>query len=106
MILLVDSVDVEPPDTDAYLDAFARLYLPGAKARGMELVACWHTPRDIGEDVTVTVVFRLDGWAAWEQARNAAVGDPSMPQWIEARRALMKRGTRRFAEPASFSPLQ
>jgi hypothetical protein len=106
VILLVESVVVAPDDTDAYLDAFERLYLPGATKRGMELVSCWHTPREIGEDVTVTVVFRLDSWRAWEMIRNAAVGDPSMPEWIAARRVLMKHGTRRFAEPASFSPLQ
>ncbi len=106
MILMVESVDVDPADTDAYLDAFERLYLPGATQRGMELVACWHTPREIGEDVTVTVVFRLESWATWEQARNAGVGDPSMPEWIQTRRALMKRGNRRFAEPAAFSPLR
>lgn len=104
MIYLVESVDVAPDDTDRYLDAFRRLYLPGAMDRGLRLVACWHTRRDIGEDVTVMVVFAVAGWAEWERARNAAVLDPAMAEWLSARRELMKRGTRRFYEPAAFSP--
>ena len=104
MIYLVESVDVRPEDVDRYLEAFERHYLPGAMDRGMALVGCWHTPRHIGEDVTVTVTFRLPGWAEWEPMRNAAVGDPNLPVWVEARRELMIRGSRKFYEPAAFSP--
>lgn len=106
MIFLVESVDVRPDDTDAYLDAFAREYLPGATDRGMELVGCWHTPRDLGEDVTVTVTFRIAGWDAWERARNAAVGDPATARWLAVRNSLMRRGSRRFYEAAPISPIR
>ena len=103
MIFLVESVDVRPADTDAYLDAFETHYLPGALERGMDLVGCWHTPKHIGEDVTVTVIFRLPGWAEWEQIRNAAVSDPGVANWVEARRGLMLRGSRKFYEPAALT---
>jgi hypothetical protein len=102
VIHLVDTVEVNEIDLDEYLAAFAENYLPGALERGMELVGCWHTPRQIGEIVTVTVVFRMDSWAEWERIRNAGVGDPQMPAWIDRRRELMLRGSRRFYEPASL----
>ncbi|MFA5884394.1 MAG: NIPSNAP family protein [Acidimicrobiia bacterium] len=103
-VYMVDAVDVAPSDADRYVDAFERLYLPGARQRGMSLAACWHSPRTIGEDVTVFVVFDVGTWAEWEQARNAAVVDPAMPEWLAARREMMRRGTRRFCNAASFSP--
>ena len=105
MIFLVESVDVRPDDVDAYVRGFETHYLPGALERGMELVACWHTPTHIGEDVTVMVVFRLPGWAEWEQIRNAAVGDPGVAAWVAVRRELMLRGSRRFYEPAALTSL-
>ncbi len=66
----------------------------------MELVGCWHTPTEIGEIVTVTVVFRMDSWEEWERIRNAGVRDPRMGEWIDRRRELMVNGTRRFYESA------
>jgi NIPSNAP len=103
VIHLVDTVDVRFEDLDAYLVAFAECYLPGATERGMELVGCWHTPREIGEVVTVTVVFRMESWEAWERIRNAGVGDPQMATWIHRRRELMLSGTRRFYEDARLA---
>jgi hypothetical protein len=102
VIHLVDTVDVRPDDLDAFLAAFSEYYLPGATERGMELVGCWHTPTDIGEMVTVTVVFRLESWAEWERIRNAGVRDPLMSMWVDKRRALMVNGSRRFYEAASL----
>ena len=61
-------------------------------------------PDQIGEMVTVTVVFRLKSWAHWEGIRNAGVRDPLMSTWVDKRRALMITGTRRFYEAASFTP--
>jgi NIPSNAP len=104
VIHLVDTVDVRPDDLEAYLAAFAQYYLAGATDRGMELLGCWHTPTQIGEIVTVTVVFGLDSWAQWEGIRNAGVRDPLMSTWVDRRRALMVKGSRRFYETASFSP--
>jgi hypothetical protein len=100
VIHLVDTVEVQPDDLAAYLAAFAECYLPGATERGMELVACWHTPTDIGEPVTVIVVFRMESWEEWERIRNAGVRDPRTATWIERRRQLMLNGTRRFYESA------
>ena len=104
MIHLVDTVEVRADDLDALLDAFRRYYLAGATERGMELVACWHTPRGIGDVVDVIVVFALEGWEAWERIRNEGVRDRRMATWVERRRALVLRGTRRFYEPSALAP--
>jgi hypothetical protein len=104
VIHLVDTVDVQPDDLESYLGTFAHYYLPGATERGMELVGCWHTPTQIGEMVTVIVVFRLESWEQWQRIRNAGVRDPRMAAWVDQRRALMVNGSRRFYEAASFSP--
>lgn len=95
-VVMVDAVTVEAADAAGYVDAFERLYLPGARARGLELVACWQTPGDIGEAVTVTTALAVGSWADWERARNAAVADPAVAEWIAARRAVMRRGRRQF----------
>jgi hypothetical protein len=104
VIHLVDTVEVQPHDLEAYLAAFGETYLPGATERGMELVASWHTPTDIGEPVTVIVVFRMESWEEWERIRNAGVRDPRMGEWIDRRRELMVNGTRRFYESAAIPP--
>jgi hypothetical protein len=103
VIHLVDTVEVRPDDLQSYLAAFAEYYLAGATDRGMELVGCWHTPSQIGEVVSVTVVFRLESWAQWEAIRNEGVRDPLMSTWVDRRRALMLTGSRRFYEAAAFS---
>lgn len=102
-VLMVDELVVAPADLERLLDAFDRTYLPGARRRGMELVACWHTPAAIGEDVVVMVVFAVGTWAEWEQARNAAVRDPGMPEWLAVRAEVMRGGTRRFVTAPSRS---
>lgn len=95
-VLLVDVVTVPEARVDAYLDGFARLYLTGARRRGLELVACWRTPSGLGEDVTVTTALDVGTWAAWERARNAAVADPDVAEWIRVRRSLVTGGRRTF----------
>jgi len=104
-VLLVDVVTVPEDRVDAYLDGFTRLYLAGARRRGLELVACWRTPAGTGEDVTVTTALDVGTWAAWEQARNAAVADPDVAEWIRRRasdvRDLARALTRRAEGPVA-----
>ena len=104
MIHLVDTVEVRPDDVEPYLSAFAEYYLPGAVDRGMQLLGCWHTPTQIGENVSIMAVFAVGTWAEWETIRNAGVRDPQMSTWIDRRRELMLNGSRRFYESASISP--
>ncbi|MBM3658438.1 MAG: hypothetical protein FJW95_02905 [Actinobacteria bacterium] len=100
-VLMVDTVAVDPDAAVGYVAAFERLYLPGARARGLELVACWATPTDIGEPVTVTTVLDVGAWSDWERARNAAVADPAVGEWIAFRRSVMRTGRRTFVNSSS-----
>ena len=104
MIYLVESIEVEPSNTERFLKAFHDVFLPPARDRGMKLVAVWHTPTQIGEDVTITSIFELRDWDQWNDLRKKAVLDPEMPKWLEIREQLAKRGRRHFYTPAEFSP--
>jgi hypothetical protein len=105
VIYLVESIDVAEPDADAYLAALEQEYLPLARGWGLELVSCWRTPGGLGEDVTVTTTFRVRDWAEWEEIRGRSVLDPANAAWVVRRNAFMRRGTRRFHEPAPWSPM-
>ncbi len=105
MIYLVESIDVAEGDADEYLSALEQEYLPACRGWGLELALCWRTPGGLGEDVTVTHAFRLDDWAHWEAIRGRMVLDPANAAWVARRAPLMRRGTRRFTEPAGFSPM-
>lgn len=96
LLHVVDEVEVAAEHVAAYLGAFEQCYLPGARARGLELVTCGATPAGIGEPVVVVTVLAAGDWAAWERARNDAVRDPAVAEWVEVRRDLMVRGRRRF----------
>ncbi len=105
MLYLLDTTVVDAADTDRFLEAFESTFLPAATERGVELVACWHTPTTLGEDVDVVSIFRLKDWAHWNELRRKAVLDPAMQEWIELLGRLRKGGSRRFFTPAAFSPL-
>ena len=70
MIYLVDNIIVAPENTEKYLELFQTVYLPSAKERDLELVACWHTPMDIGEDVTIITIWALRDWKHWNQVQK------------------------------------
>lgn len=107
MMYVVDSILVDPADTDRYLELLDKQLVPSAKKRGMDLVACWHTRPDLGEDVTVMTVWSVKGdYAEWNELRKRAVLDPAWHQWLEEALPLRKGGTRRFYHPAAFSPMR
>ena len=105
MLYMVENIQIAPEDTDRYLKLFERMELPAAKARGMTLVSCWHTPTTLGEDVTVTTVWSMRDWAHWNDLRKATVLDGQFHAWLDEAKPLWKGGTRRFFTPAGFSPM-
>ena len=106
MIYLVDDIIVAPEDTEKYLELLQTVYLPDASRRDLELVACWHTPTDIGEDVNILIIWALRDWKHWDQVRHDSVMDLSMWAWVDQIKALRKGGTRRFFLPTEFSPFK
>ena len=106
MLYMMDSTQIEAQNTERFLNAFETVFLPPAIRRGMHLVACWHTPTDLGEDVTVTVIFELRDWSHWNDLRRQAVLDPTLADWLRELHDMRKSGTRQFYTPAEFSPLK
>ena len=106
MLYLMDTTLVAAADTDRFLKAFESTFLPAATQRGVELVACWHTPTSLGEDVDVVTIFRMKDWSHWNDLRREAVLDPAMAEWISVLDTLRKGGSRKFFSPAEFSPLR
>ena len=105
MLYMLDTTVVAAADTEQFLAAFESTFLPAATGRGMELVACWHTPTSLGEDVDVVAIFRLKDWAHWNELRRKAVLDPAMVEWLAVLKSLRRGGSRKFFTPAAFSPL-
>jgi hypothetical protein len=105
VIYLLERAAVAEENASAYVDAVDRLFRPRAEAAGLELVACWHTPVGIGQDVEVSWVVRFADWASWDEIRRCMVLDPALVEWQDARRRLARSAERRFLEPAAFSPL-
>ena len=71
----------------------------------MELVGCWHTRH--GDRRDGDRHRRVRGEELGElgaDPQREGVRDPLMSTWVDKRRALMVKGTRRFYESASFSP--
>ncbi len=106
MIYIVDNILVDPGHTDRYLELLEKKLVPKAKKRGMTLVACWHTHKELGEDVTVTTIWSARDHSHWNDLRRYAVLDPSLHEWLGEAKPLRKGGTRRFYYPARFSPLK
>jgi hypothetical protein len=105
VIYLLERASVADQDAPAYLEAIDKLFRPRAEAAGLELVACWHTPAGIGEDVEVTAILRFADWGTWDEIRRRMVLDPALGEWHAARRRLARSAERRFCEAAAFSPL-
>jgi hypothetical protein len=103
---MMDQVQIASEDTQRFLDAFENIFLPPAIRRGMELVACWHTPVDLGEDVTVSLIFQMRDWSHWNELRGKTVRDPALGDWLRELVAMRKGGTRQFYTGASCSPLR
>jgi hypothetical protein len=105
VIYLLERAAVAEENASAYVDAVGKLFRPRAEAAGLELVACWHTPIGIGEDVEVTCILRFADWGCWDEIRRRMVLDPARGEWQAARRRLSRSAERRFLQPAAFSPL-
>ena len=96
MLHIVDTVEVEPAETDGYVDAVHELGVPVMADAGASLVWCGATPRHIGEPVWVQVVWAVDGFERWNEVRRDLVLDPRWYEYGARVAALRRGGTRRF----------
>ena len=96
MLHIVDTIEVDAPDVDAYLDAVRGLGVPVMTDAGASFVSCEASPPDIGEPVWVQVVWAVDDFERWNEVRRDLVLDPRWYAYGARITALRRGGTRRF----------
>jgi hypothetical protein len=100
-VFVLDELELRPGMLAGFRDALAREYVPGAEARGMQLLHTWVTPPvELAAGGTrVVLVWRLEGpegfWRMRAQRDEAAVE----AWWRSCERFATSR-TRRFAADA------
>jgi hypothetical protein len=98
---IVDTVQVRPSDTAAYVELIQQVGVPVMTGAGAGFVSCWTTSTELGEDVDVQVTWSFRDHVEWNEIRKNLVLDG---QWHDfARRVAVLRtgGTRRFYYPVA-----
>ncbi len=104
MVYLVVTIEVGSELADRYVELVEEEAVPLMREAGAQLVACWATSKEIGEDVAVKIVWSCADHVAWNEIRKNLVLDPRYYSYAARAASLRKRGDRRFYYPASFSP--
>lgn len=102
MIYLVDRVQVAPADVPAYLQALSDSAYPVLTGAGLELESCRATAADLGLDVDVEVVWRVESFEAWNEIRRDLVRHPGWRAWARRAEGLRRGGSRRFMFPVDL----
>jgi len=99
-IVRIDDITLAPGHRGHFVDLLRSQYVPGAQARGLELVDIALTPPVDAPDLEthVVIIWRLAGVDAFWHARRAAMTDPSVPAFWDGTADLVTRRTRRFEQ--------
>jgi hypothetical protein len=102
-VYVLDELELRPGMLAAFRAALAREYVPGARARGMQLVHTWVTPPvELAEGGTrVVLVWRLAGPAGF-WAMRAQRDEANVAAWWRACERFAVSRTRRFAADADM----
>ena len=106
MIYIVDTIQVEPKDTDKYLELVEKVGAPAMIAAGMTFVSCWATSRELGEDVSIQAVWSCRDHVQFNDFRKNMVLSPKWHEFADKAAAIRKGGFRRFYYPPNFSPMK
>jgi len=99
---VVDTVEVDPDRAGDYLELIGTLGVTVMTDAGATLVSCATTSAEIGEPVSVQVVWGCDGYPAWNEIRMHLVLDPRWHELGSRAAALRRGGTRRFYTPVDL----
>lgn len=99
-IHIVDTLAVDPADQMAMLKLLKEEGIPVMQDAGLELVGCWSTSPDLGEEVLIQVTWKCADHAAFNLIRKEFVCDPRWWAYSAKASPLWKGGTRRFFYPA------
>ncbi len=106
MVYLVDTIEVRSELADRYVELVQEEAVPLMTDAGAQLVACWATSKEIGEDVAVKIVWSCADHVAWTEIRKNLVLDPRYYAYAARAAGLRQGGDRRFYYPASHSPMR
>jgi hypothetical protein len=101
---VVDTIVVEPRCVAEYLEVVGGLGVAVMTDAGATFVSCATTAPDMGEDVTVQIVWGFDDHVQWNVIRKNLVLDRRWYDYAARVEALRLHGTRRVFYPAPFSP--
>jgi hypothetical protein len=100
---IVDTAAVAAADARQYVTLIRKRIAPVMTDAGASLMALWTTSDEIGEDVLVQAVWRVNDHAEWNCVRRNFFLDPRWhAAWAEAA-PLRRSGTRRFYYPVEGS---
>ena len=105
MVYLVDTIQLPAEHADEYLKIIQSAAVPVMTGAGAKFVACWATSTELGEDVSIKVIWSFEDHVEWNEIRKNLVLDPQWHEYASRIALLRTGGTRRFYYPASFSPL-
>lgn len=99
-IHIVDTLAVDPADQMTMLKLLKEEGIPVMRDAGLELIGCWSTSPDLGEEVLIQVTWKCASHAEFNLIRKEFVCDPRW--WVYSGKAapLWKGGNRRFFYPA------
>jgi hypothetical protein len=103
-VFVLDRMRVRTGRLDEVRTGLRERYLPGARARGMELVGSWADPvggTDEGRDLFV--LWRLPDLAGFWAMRGAAAADPTVAAWWQESDALLLERERRLLAEAPLA---
>jgi len=104
VVHLVDTIEVEPERVEDYLAAVRTRGLAGMTDAGAVFVSCATTASDLGERVSIQVVWGFDDHEQWNDIRRCLVLDPRWYEYARIIAALRTGGTRRFYAPVPVRP--
>ncbi len=99
-IHIVDTLAVAPANQMALLQLLKEEGIPVMQSAGLELVGCYSTSPDLGEEVLIQVTWKVADHSAFNLQRKAFVTDPNWSAYAAKLATLRTGGTRRFFYPA------
>ena len=99
-IHIVDTLQVAPADQMAMLNLLKEEGVPIMRDAGVELVGCYSTSPDLGEDVLIQVTWKVKDHSEFNQLRPKFILDPRYIPYAAKASKLWTGGTRRFFYPS------
>lgn len=100
-LVIVETVELLPGCTDAYLAALKSHYLPMIEGRGLTLLNCMRSPAGTGEE-EIVILWQVASWQNFVEYRAffQFENEPASTDWVNLVATLRKGGRRRMMLPA------